>query len=209
MRTKTIIVVLLFFFVCSAMGNQLIFEEVSKKTMNREIAFKKNAMELFFKDSLFDWKRDGIYLFVSQKETLMFFFISESGVELFQYPRMKELRWINPEAYLNERKDKVREFNMNKCHQRISDDGKVFSFLKKSSLERYPQISVTKDWPELPQIGNIQYLGFVKDGSEVRNFYFNDFRSDEIILKKPLDILTPLYDMLKKYPFDVYMDGCE
>ncbi len=197
--------------ICSnfVIGAQWSFEEVPKKTMNREIALKKGAMEMFFKDSLLDWGRDGIYLFVSRKETLKLFFISESGVELFQYPKMKESRWVNPDAYLNERKDILREFNMDKCFQRVSDEGNVFSFMKKSSLERYPQISVTKDWPELPQIGNIQYLGFVKVGSSVKNFYFNDFRNDEIILKKPLDILIPLYDMLKKYPFDVYLGGCK
>ena len=166
-------------------------------------------METFFKDSLYNWNRDGIYLFVSKKETLKLFFISESGVELFQHPRMKESRWTNPDAYLDERKNKFREFNMDKCIGRITDDGNVFSFLKKCSLERYPQISVTKDWPELPQIGNIQYLGFVKEGAVLKNFYFNDFRNDDIILKKPLDVLIPLYDMLKKYPFDIYMDGCE
>lgn len=191
------------------MGNQWSFDEVPKKMMNREIALKKGAMETFFKDSLYNWNRDGIYLFVSKKETLKLFFISESGVELFQHPRMKESRWTNPDAYLDERKNKFREFNMDKCIGRITDDGNVFSFLKKCSLERYPQISVTKDWPELPQIGNIQYLGFVKEGAVLKNFYFNDFRNDDIILKKPLDVLIPLYDMLKKYPFDIYMDGCE
>lgn len=209
MRKLMLAAVLL--LICSnfVMGTQWSFEEVPKKTMNREIALKKGAMEMFFKDSLLDWGRDGFYLFVSQKETLKLFFISESGVELFQYPKMKESRWVNPDAYLNERKDILREFNMDKCFQRISDNGNTFSFMKKSSLERYPQISVTKDWPELPQIGNIQYLGFVKVGSSVKNFYFNDFRNDEIILKKPLNILIPLYDMLKKYPFDVYLDGCK
>ena len=209
MRKLMLAAVLL--LICSnfVIGAQWSFEEVPKKTMNREIALKKGAMEMFFKDSLLDWGRDGIYLFVSRKETLKLFFISESGVELFQYPKMKESRWVNPDAYLNECKDKLCEFNMDKCFQRISDNGNTFSFMKKSSLERYPQISVTKDWPELPQIGNIQYLGFVKVGSSVKNFYFNDFRNDEIILKKPLDILIPLYDVLKKYPFDVYMDGCE
>ena len=209
MRKLMLAAVLL--LICSnfVMGAQWSFEEVPKKTMNREIALKKGAMEMFFKDSLLDWGRDGFYLFVSQKETLKLFFISESGVELFQYPKMKESRWVNPDAYLNERKDILREFNMDKCFQRISDNGNTFSFMKKSSLERYPQISVTKDWPELPQIGNIQYLGFVKVGTSVKNFYFNDFRNDEIILKKPLNILIPLYDMLKKYPFDVYLDGCK
>ncbi|WP_173467789.1 hypothetical protein [Fibrobacter succinogenes] len=209
MRKLMLAAVLL--LICSnfVIGAQWSFEEVPKKTMNREIALKKGAMEMFFKDSLLDWGRDGIYLFVSRKETLKLFFISESGVELFQYPKMKESRWVNPDAYLNERKDILREFNMDKCFQRVSDEGNVFSFMKKSSLERYPQISVTKDWPELPQIGNIQYLGFVKVGSSVKNFYFNDFRNDEIILKKPLDILIPLYDMLKKYPFDVYLGGCK
>lgn len=209
MRKLMLAAVLL--LICSnfVIGAQWSFEEVPKKTMNREIALKKGAMEMFFKDSLLDWGRDGFYLFVSQKETLKLFFISESGVELFQYPKMKESRWVNPDAYLNERKDILREFNMDKCFQRISDNGNTFSFMKKSSLERYPQISVTKDWPELPQIGNIQYLGFVKVGSSVKNFYFNDFRNDEIILKKPLNILIPLYDMLKKYPFDVYLDGCK
>ena len=209
MKIQKFIAFLFFFLVNTAMGNQWSFDEVPKKMMNREIALKKGAMEMFFKDSLYNWNRDGIYLFVSKKETLKLFFISESGVELFQHPRMKESRWTNPDAYLDERKNKFREFNMDKCIGRITDDGNVFSFLKKCSLERYPQISVTKDWPELPQIGNIQYLGFVKEGAVLKNFYFNDFRNDDIILKKPLDVLIPLYDMLKKYPFDIYMDGCE
>lgn len=208
MRMEKIIVILLFFFICPAMANQLIFQEVPKKIMNREIALKKGAMEMFFKDSLFDWERDGIYLFVSQKETLKLFFISEFGVELFQYPRMKESRWVNPEAFLKECKNKKTVFNIDGCHRQISD-GTIFSLIREFPLERYPQISVMKDWSRLPLIGNIQYLGFVKEGSSIKNFYFNDFRSDEIVLKKPLDILIPLYDVLKKYPFDVYMDGCQ
>jgi hypothetical protein len=209
MKIQKFIAFLFFFLVNTAMGNQWSFDEVPKKMMNREIALKKGAMETFFKDSLYNWNRDGIYLFVSKKETLKLFFISESGVELFQYPKMNESRWTNPEAYLDERKKKIRKSKMDECFRRITDDGNVFSFLKKYPLERYPQISVTKDWPELPQIGNIQYLGFVKEGAVLKNFYFNDFRNDDIILKKPLDVLIPLYDMLKKYPFDIYMDGCE
>lgn len=203
------IVFLCFFLVNSAMGNQCSFDEVSKKMMNREISLKKGMMEIFFKDTLHSWNRDGIYLFVSQKETFKLFFINESGVELFQHPRMKESRWTNPEAYMDERKNKIRKSNIDKCFRKIFDDGNVYSFLKKHPFERYPQISVAKNWPELSQIGDIQYLGFVKEGSFIKNFYFNDFRSDGVVLKKPLDMLIPLYDMLKKYPFDIYMDGCE
>ncbi|SMG18496.1 hypothetical protein [Fibrobacter sp. UWB13] len=209
MKKIKFIVSLFFFLVNSAMGNQSSFDEVPKKMMNREITLKKGSMEMFFKDSLYNWNRDGIYLFVSQKESLKLFFINESGVELFQYPKMKESRWTNPEEYMDERKKKIRGLNIGKCLQRINDDGNAFSFLKKITFERYPQISVMKDWPELPQIENIQYLGFVKEGSFIKNFYFNDFRSNGVVLKKPLDMLIPLYDMLKKYPFDVYMDGCE
>lgn len=209
MKMQKFIVFLCFFLVNSAMGNQCSFDEVSKKMMNREISLKKGMMEMLFKDSLYGWNRDGIYLFVSQKESLKLFFINESGVELFQYPKMKESRWTNPEVYMDERKKKIRGLNIGKCLQRINDDGNAFSFLKKIAFERYPQISVTKNWPELSQIGNIQYLGFVKEGSFIKNFYFNDFRNDGVVLKKPLNMLIPLYDMLKKYPFDIYMDGCE
>ena len=209
MTLQKFIVFLFFFLVNSAMGNQCSFDEVSKKMMNREISLKKGMMEMLFKDSLYGWNRDGIYLFVSQMESLKLFFINESGVELLQYPKMKESRWTNPEEYMDERKKKIRGLNIGKCLQRINDNGNAFSFLKKIAFERYPQISVTNDWPELPQIGNIQYLGFVKEGPFIKNFYFNDFRSDGLVLKKPLDMLIPLYDVLKKYPFDVYMDGCE
>lgn len=207
MRAQKFIVVL-FLLICSAMGNQVSFEEIPKKTMNREITLKKGAMELFFKDLLHQWERDGIYLFIEQKETLKLFYINEMGVELFQYPRMKESRWINPEAYLNERERKASEFNIDRCHHQIAD-GNIFLSLKKFSLEWYPQISVMRDWLGFSQIGNIQYSGFVKEGPNVSNFYFNDFRGEDVVLKKPLDRLIPLYDLLKKQPFDAYMDDCK
>lgn len=190
------------------MGSDLAFEESPKEMMHQKITMKKDVFEMFFRDSLGDWNRDGIYLFVEQKEKLKLFFINGREVNLYQHPIMNESRWINPDGYLDERKRKVNQISFDRCFQRMVLDEDAASFLKNTPFERFPLITVKKDWERLSKTDDVIYFGFVKKGDGVREFFFNDFRKNEIVIKKPLDRLIPLYDVLKKNPFDVYLEKC-
>lgn len=190
------------------MGSDLAFEESPKEMMHQKITMKKDVFEMFFRDSLGDWNRDGIYLFVEQKEKLKLFFINGREVNLYQHPIMNESRWINPDGYLDERKRKVNQISFDRCFQRMVLDEDAASFLKNTPFERFPLITVKKDWERLSKTDDVIYFGFVKNGDVVREFFFNDFRKNEIVIKKPLDRLIPLYDVLKKNPFDVYLEKC-
>lgn len=202
------IFIIFYFFACSVMGSDLAFEESPKEMMHQKITMKKDVFEMFFRDSLGDWNRDGIYLFVEQKEKLKLFFINGREVNLYQHPIMNESRWINPDGYLDERKRKVNQISFDRCFQRMVLDEDAASFLKNTPFERFPLITVKKDWERLSKTDDVIYFGFVKNGDVVREFFFNDFRKNEIVIKKPLDRLIPLYDVLKKNPFDVYLEKC-
>jgi hypothetical protein len=196
------------FFACSVMGSDWEFQESPKEMMHQKITMKKDVFEMFFRDSLGDWNRDGIYLFVEQKEKLKLFFINGREVNFYQHPIMNESRWINPDGYLDERKRKVNQISFDRCFQRMVLDEDAALFLNNTPFERYPLITVMKGWERLSKTDDVIYFGFVKDGDGVREFFFNDFRKDEIVIKKPLDRLIPLYDVLKKNPFDVYLEKC-
>lgn len=196
------------FFACSVMGSDWEFQESPKEMMHQKITMKKDVFEMFFRDSLSDWNRDGIYLFVEQKEKIKFFFINGRKVNLYQHPIMDESRWINPDGYLDERKRKVNQISFDRCFQRMDLDEDAALFLKNMPFERFPLITVKKDWERLSKTDDVIYFGFVKEGGGIREFFFNDFRKDEIVIKKPLDRLVPLYDVLKKYPFNVYLEKC-
>lgn len=197
------------FFACSVMGSDLKFEESPKEMIHQKITMEKNVFEMFFRDSLYSWERNGIYLFVEQKEKLKLFFINGREVNLYQHPIMNESRWINPDGYLDERKRKVNQISFDRCFRRMVLDEGAALFLKNTPFERYPLITVMKGWERLSNTDDVIYFGFVKEGDGVREFFFNDFRKDEIVIKKPLDRLIPLYDLLKKQPFDAYMDDCK
>ncbi|WP_458449048.1 hypothetical protein [Fibrobacter sp.] len=203
-----IIIILFFFFACSVMGADWIFEESPKEMMRQKITMKKDVFEMFFRDSLNNWERDGIYLFVEDKERLRLFFINGREVKFFQHPIMNKSRWINPDEYLEERKRKVRQISFDRCFRRMVLDEDAASFLKNTPFERFPLITVKKDWERLSKTDDVIYFGFVKEGDSISEFFFNDFRKNEIVIKKPLDRLVPLYDVLKKYPFNVYLEKC-
>ena len=209
MNLMKIIFILFSLFACSVMGSDWEFQESRKEMMHQKITMKKDVFEMFFRDSLGDWNRDGIYLFVEQKEKLKLFFINGREVNLYQHPIMNESRWINPDGYLDERKRKVNKIAFDRCFRRMVLDEGAALFLKNTPFERYPLITVMKGWERLSNTDDVIYFGFVKDGDGVREFFFNDFRKDEIVIKKPLDRLIPLYDLLKKQPFDAYMDDCK
>ena len=202
------IFILFSFFACSVMGADWEFEESPKEMMHQKITMKKDVFEMFFRDSLSDWNRDGIYLFIEQKEKIKLFFINGREVNLYQHPIMDESRWINPDGYLDERKRKVNQISFDRCFQRMDLDGDAALFLKNTPFERFPLITVKKDWERLSKTDDVIYFGFVKEGDSISEFFFNDFRKDEIVIKKPLDRLVPLYDVLKKYPFNVYLEKC-
>ena len=202
------IFILFSFFACSVMGADWEFEESPKEMMHQKITMKKDVFEMFFRDSLSDWNRDGIYLFVEKKEKIKLFFINGREVNLYQHPIMDESRWINPDGYLDERKRKVNQISFDRCFQRMDLDEDAALFLKNTPFERFPLITVKKDWERLSKTDDVIYFGFVKEGDSISEFFFNDFRKDEIVIKKPLDRLVPLYDVLKKYPFNVYLEKC-
>ena len=202
------IFILFSFFACSVMGADWKFEESPKEMMHQKVAMKKNVFEMFFRDSLSNWERDGIYLFVEEKERLRLFFINGREVNLYQHPIMDESRWINPDGYLDERKRKAGQIGFDKCFQRMALDEDVALYLKNTPFERFPLITVSKGWERFSKKDDAMYFGFVKESDGIREFFFNDFRKEKIVIKKPLDRLIPLYDILKKNPFDVYLEKC-
>lgn len=202
------IFILFSFFACSVMGADWKFEESPKEMMHQKVAMKKNVFEMFFRDTLSNWERDGIYLFVEEKERLRLFFINGREVNLYQHPIMDESRWINPDGYLDERKRKACQIGFDKCFQRMVLDEDVALYLKNTPFERFPLITVSKGLDRFSKKDDAMYFGFVKESDGIREFFFNDFRKEEIVIKKPLDRLIPLYDILKKNPFDVYLEKC-
>lgn len=208
MNLMRIIFILFSLLACSVMGADWEFEESPKEMMHQKITMKKDVFEMFFRNFLSGWERNGIYLFVEQKEKLKFFFINGKNVNLYQHPIMNESRWLNPDGYLDERKRKVDQVNFDRCFLQMVLDEDVALYLKNTPFERYPLITIKKDWERLSKMDDVMYFGFVKDSNGIREFLFNDFRKDEIVIKKPLDRLIPLYDVLKKHPFDVYLEKC-
>ena len=201
MNLMRIIFILFSLLACSVMGADWEFEESPKEMMHQKITMKKDVFEMFFRKFLSGWERNGIYLFVEQKEKLKLFFINGKNVNLYQHPIMNESRWLNPDGYLDERKRKVDQVNFDRCFLQMVLDEDVALYLKNTPFERYPLITIKKDWERLSKMDDVMYFGFVKDSNGIREFLFNDFRKDEIVIKKPLDRLVPLYDVLKNYPF--------
>lgn len=174
-----------------------------KNIIENKIAFIDSAST----DSLFDWNRDGLYLWTLRGDSQKIFYIEENmNVTLMQYPFVKYSRWIHPQEFLKELSGEMTHLNAEKCIALMKIEDSLYRELKKYPLEEIP------DFQEDVSSNNVEndlFLGFVKSEGVKKYFYFHDIRQSKGTLKRPLDVLMPLFKLLDSYPFNVDLRDCQ
>lgn len=188
--------------------------EVQKKDTS-DIVFRKERMSAVFVNKPIDWNRDGIFLFVEQKKDLRLFIIgNEPIVELFQYPKQKVSKWLNPIKFLKEREEISKRDLDSVCHSQVPSEPSLYGEMLSLSLENYPMIypaqrrnSDTFYYQE--DVDRILYLGYVKQGPHVKYFRFRDFRQENEPLEYPLSTFEALFYKLDQKPFSMILEKCK
>lgn len=188
----------IFFFSClfligfSFANPEWLFQSEVRKKDSSDIVFRKDRMSSLFANKPIDWNRDGIYLFIEQKNDLRLFVIgNDVYVDVFQYPKQKISKWLNPVEYLKEREKLSSRGLDDACHQQVAADTAFFNEVRSISFEEYPMIIPAKRksvehgfyYPVLDEKGTL-YLGYKKNGTNVRYFRFRDFRRENMRLCK-------------------------
>ena len=131
--------VVFFFCVASAFAGQDWFYGFdNSKTDSLWVAWQKKLMDSFFRNPSIDWGKQGLYMFIDEDSLIRLFYLDlDRKVYIFQYPRQQNLRWLHPEAYLDERKNNLDGSAQKKCHHMVPTDFDVQSFLSKNPLAMF------------------------------------------------------------------------
>ena len=212
---KKFLFTLLFLLGSSFANFDCIFRSEVQKKDTSDIVFRKERMNALFVNKPVDWSREGIFLFVEQKNDLRLFIIgNDSIVELFQYPRQTISKWLNPIEYLKEREEISKRGLDSVCHSQVSSESNLYGEMLSLSLENYPMIypalrrgSDTFYYQE--DVDRILYLGYVKQGPHVEYFRFRDFRQENMPLEYPLNTFEVVFFKLSQYPFSIILENCK
>ena len=211
------ILIFLFFFVASAIADEdwfYGFDSYEKDTL--WVVHQRNLMDSFFTEPSVDWGKEGLYLFIDDGTvTRLLYWGLNKTIFVYQYPRQRNLRWLNPEAYLEERKNNLDHSLQKKCRHMIRAADDLKSFLSKHPLSMVPDIRAcapcrTKSChrPRASLINKTYYSGYYRFGDSVEYFQFKDFREEGMVLAPPLSAVGDLLDILTKAPFTTKVEEC-
>lgn len=213
----------IFFFSClfligfSFANPEWLFQSEVCKKDSSDIVFRKDRMSSLFANKPIDWNRDGIYLFIEQKNDLRLFVIgNDVYVDVFQYPKQKISKWLNPVEYLKEREELSGKGLGDVCHQQILVDSVFLNEIRSIPFEEYPMIVAAKRksvehgfyYPVANKEGPF-YLGYVKQGTDMKYFRFRDFRQENMLLEPPLNTFEHLFKLLNQSFFSTVLNKCK
>lgn len=211
------ILVFLFFFVASAIADEdwfYGFDSYEKDTL--WVVHQRNLMDSFFTEPSIDWGKDGLYLFIDEGAvTRLLYWGLDKTILVYQYLRQRNLRWLNPEAYLEERKNNLDHSLQKRCRHMIHATDDLKSFLSKHPLSMVPDIRAYAPChtrlcyrSRVSLVDKIYYSGYYRFGDSVEYFQFKDFREEGMVLAPPLSAVGDLLDILTKAPFTTRVEEC-
>ncbi|MBO7105076.1 MAG: hypothetical protein J6W22_06310 [Fibrobacter sp.] len=211
------IVFALFFCTSLAFADQDWFYGFdNSKTDSLWVVWQKKVMDSFFMDPSIDWGRQGLYMFVDEDSLMRLLYLGfDHKVHIYQYPRQHNLRWLRPEAYLEERKNILDSSAQKKCYHEVLSDIDVQSFLSENPLSMIPDIRPSAPCSTklcyrttISLMGKVYYSGFYRLGDSVEYFQFKDFREKGMVLVPPLNTIDKLLNLLANSPFTIKIKGC-
>lgn len=207
----------LFFCVASAFADQDWFYGFDNSKMDSLwVEWQKKVMNSFFKNPSIDWDQQGLYMFVDEDSLVRLLHLDlDRNVHIFQYPRQQNLRWLHPEAYLDERKNNLDGSAQKKCHQMVRTDFDVQSFLSENPLAIFPDVRPLAPCStelcyrtRISLVGKVYYSGFYRLGDSVEYFQFKDFREKGMSFSPPLNVFDELLNLLANPPFTIKIKEC-
>lgn len=211
--------IVFFLFFCTALAfadQDWFYGFDNNKTDSLWIGWQKKVMDSFFSAPPIDWDRQGLYMFVDEDSLMRLLYLDfDRKVHIFQYPRQQNLRWLHPEAYLDERKNVLDSSAQKKCRHVVLADIDIQSFMSENPLSIIPDIRPfapcsTKHCYRMPisLVGKVYYSGFYRLGDSVEYFQFKDFREKGMVLSTPLNVVDELLNLLANPPFSIKIKEC-
>lgn len=173
------------------------------------IVHKQKQMSTIFQK--ISWNEPGLYLFLEKSYLQLFYFNHSQKMEYYQYPLQKKSKWLEPEAYLEERKQIESNDWTQKCHAEIEVTDSLLKNLYGLHIEQFPYI-VDEEMEVSFRYGKdetVMFWGVLIDESGKHYFKFRRLKGDEKTLKMPYSLFLPVYHMLDQYPFNVKLDSCK